>query len=127
MKDRSEVEKLEKLIGQLKGLHSELTILAKKSPSDAVNSFKLGLVNKVIKTGNEVLGPKYLPFVEFEGFDSDDLPSTSDVALVLAQYMEETERYRSDNVKSWQGHWVYVIGSGPSDVRAGAPSKVGRK
>jgi hypothetical protein len=127
MMDRSEVEKLEKLIGQLHGLHSELTLLAKKSPSDAVNPFKLGLINKVIKAGNEVLGQKYLPFEEFEGFDADALPSTSDVALVLAQYMEEAERYRSDNVKQWRGDWVYVVDGGVSDILSGAPSKVGRK
>jgi hypothetical protein len=131
MKDHSEVEKLEKLIGQLQGLHSELTLLAKKSPSDGVNPFKLGLVNKVIKTGNEVLGQKYLPFDDFEGFDADAVPSTSDVALVLAQYMEEAERYRSDNIK-WHSsykdsYWVYIINGDESDVRTGAPSKIGRK
>jgi hypothetical protein len=102
-------------------------LLAKKSPSDAVNPFKLGLINKVIKAGNEVLGQKYLPFEEFEGFDADALPSTSDVALVLAQYMEEAERYRSDNVKQWRGDWVYVVDGGVSDILSGAPSKVGRK
>ena len=127
MKDRSEVESLEKLIGQLQGLHSEVTLLAKKSPNDAVNAFKLGLINRVIKTGNEVLGPDYLPFDDFSGFDEDDLPSTSDVALVLSQYMEESERYRSDNVKFKHGYWVYTIKGEASDIRSGAPSKVGRK
>jgi hypothetical protein len=127
MKDRSEVENLEKLIGQLQGLHSEITLLAKKSPNDAVNTFKLGLINRVIKTGNDVLGPNYLPFDDFVGFNSDDIPSTSDVALVLAQYMEEAERCRSDNVKFQQGRWFYVVNGEASDIRSGAPSKVGRK
>ena len=126
MKDRADVENLEKLIGQLQGLHSEITLLAKKSPNDDVNAFKLGLINRVIKTGNDVLGPSYLPFGDFEGFNSDDVPSTSDVALVLAQYMEEAERYRSDNVE-WNGKWVYVINGEASDILSGAPSKVGRK
>ena len=49
MKDRSEVERLEKLVGQLQGLHSEISLLAKKSPNDAVNKFKLGLINNIIK------------------------------------------------------------------------------
>jgi hypothetical protein len=127
MKDRSKVESLEKLIGQLQGLHSEMTLLAKKSPNDAVNTFKLSLINRVISTGNEVLGPNYLPFDDFEGFDSEGVPSTSDVALVLAQYMEEAERYRSDNVKMMRGHWVYVVNGEASDIRSGPPSKVGRK
>ena len=96
MKSRSEVEALEKLIGQLQGLHSEIGLLAKKSPSDAVNAFKLRLINKVVAAANDVLGPNYLPFGDFEAFDADDVPSTSDVALMLAQYMEEAERYRSE-------------------------------
>jgi hypothetical protein len=127
MKNRSDVEALEKLIGQLQGLHSEISLLAKKSPSDAVNAFKLKLINNVISAANEVLGPKYLPFGDFESFDADDVPSTSDVALVLAQYMEEAERYRSDNVRSWKGQWVYVVKGDPSDILSGAPTKVGKK
>src|SRR5687768_11427149 len=123
MKDRSEVENLEKIIGQLQGLHSEVSLLAKKSPNDAVNTFKLRLINRIINAGNEVLGSNYLPFDDFEGFAADDLPSTSDVALVLAQYMEEAERYRSDNVKFWNGSWVYIIDGETSDIRSGAPSK----
>jgi hypothetical protein len=127
MKDKSEVESLEKLIGQLQGLHSEVTSLAKKSPSDAVNAFKLKLINKVIESGNAVLGEEYRPFDDFEQFNSDDVPSTSDVAMVLGQYIEEAERYRSDNVKMNAGRWVYVIKGVASDIRSGPPSKIGRK
>ena len=71
MKSQSDVESLEKLVGQLQGLHSEISLLAKKSPSDAVNSFKLGLINKVIASANAVLGPNYLPFADFDVFDTD--------------------------------------------------------
>jgi hypothetical protein len=127
MKVKSEVESLEKLIGQLQGLHAEITSLAKKSPSDAVNPFKLKLINKVITSGNEVLGKEYRPFDDFGQFDSDDVPSTSDVAMVLGQYMEEAERYRSDNVTWYGGKWVYILGGKPSDIRSGPPSKIGRK
>lgn len=127
MKDRSEVENLEKVIGQLQGLHSEISSLSKKSPNDAVNAFKLDLINKVIKNSNIVLGGKYLPFGDFEGFNADDFPSTSDVALVLSQYMEEAERYRSDNVVVNRGAWVYIVNGEASSIRSGPPSKVVRK
>ncbi|MBR1146320.1 hypothetical protein [Bradyrhizobium sp. AUGA SZCCT0431] len=127
MRDKSEVENLEKLIGQLQGLHAEITTLAKKSPSDAVNAFKLKLINKVILSGNAVLGKAYRPFEDFEQFDSDDVPSTSDVAMVLGQYIEEAERFRSDNVTWYGGHWVYALGGSPSAIRSGPPSKLGRK
>lgn len=127
MKSQGEVESLEKLVGQLQGMHSEISLLAKKSPSDAVNAFKLKLINKVIVSANLVLGPDYIPFVGFENFELDDVPSTSDVTLVLAQYMEETERYRSDNVKFWKHRWVYIVDGEPSDIQSGPPSKVGKK
>ncbi|KPP82319.1 MAG: hypothetical protein HLUCCA04_06165 [Oceanicaulis sp. HLUCCA04] len=127
MKHKDDVEQLEKLIGQLQGLHSEISLLTKKSPNDGVNSFKLRLVNKVVSSANDTLKPNYLPFEDFDGFELDDVPSNSDVALVIAQYMEEAERYRSDNVKFWQGKWVYVVGGEPSDIRSGPPSKVGKK
>jgi hypothetical protein len=98
MNTEDEVEKLEKIIGQLKGAHGEISILAKKSPADSLNAFKLTLINNVIKASNGVLGAKYKPFDHFDQFEADDLPSNSDVTMILAQYMEEAERYRSDNV-----------------------------
>lgn len=124
MKDHEELEQFEKLIGQLRGLHEELGLLAKKSPNDAVNAFKLRLINKVIASANRTLGLGYLPFDDFEAFDTDDMPTNSDVTLVLAQYLEESERYRSDNVEQYRGVWWYVVDGERSDVRTSAPSKV---
>ncbi len=127
MKTKIDVELLEKLIGQLQGLHSEVSLLARKSPSDAVNTFKLRLINNVLTAANDVLGPNYLPFGDLKSFEADDVPSTSDVALVLSQYMEEAERYRSDCLKLWAGKWVYVVDGVPSDIPSGPPTKVVKK
>jgi hypothetical protein len=128
MKDKSEIENLEKLMGQLQGLHAEITSLAKKSPSDAVNGFKLKLINKVINFGNEVLGEQYRPFDDFERFNLEDVPSTSDVAMVLGQYIEEAERYRSDNVKmEGLNRWVYVLNGKATEIRTAPPSKIAAK
>ena len=55
----SQIDELEKLIGQLDSLHSELTALAKKSPNDAVNTFKLRFVNTSLNNCNKFLGKKY--------------------------------------------------------------------
>lgn len=127
MKSRNDVEQLEKLIGQLQGLHSEIGLLAKKSPNDGVNPFKLRLINGVLTSAIDVLKPRYVPFEDFESFDPDDVPSTSDVALVLAQYIEEAERYRSDNVKYSGGRWFYIIDGEVSDIWSGSPTKVGKR
>lgn len=127
METIEDVEKLEKIVGQLKAAHAEIAILAKKSPADSLNSFKLKMINIVITESNEVLGEKYKPFEEFNEFEEDDLPSNSDVTMILAQYMEEAERYRSDNVAQMNGRWYYVVGGETSDIPSGMPSKVGRK
>ena len=131
MDSKEDVERLEKLIGQLQGLYAEIGALAKKSPSDAVNSFKLKFINRVLAMGNEVLGGKYKPFDEFDQFDPDDTPSTSDVTMVISQYMEEAERFRSDNVVhdqvSGNYGWRYIVAGKASSIPSGPPTKIGRK
>jgi hypothetical protein len=127
MKTDSEVEALERLIGQLNGLHAEISQLAKKSPNDALNAFKLKLVNKVIAAGNAVLPKGYRPFEDFEQFDSDDMPTNSDVTIILTQYMEQSERYRSDNVMYEDYKWFYKVNGRASDIIAAQPTKVGEK
>ena len=127
MKTENDVEKLEKIIGQLKGAHTEVSILAKKSPADSLNAFKLKLINKVVKASNEVLGDKYKPFEHFDLFEADDLPSNSDVTMVLAQYMEEAERYRSDNVVYHKYEWWYKVNNEASQIQSGPPRKIGKK
>jgi hypothetical protein len=123
-----DVEKLEKLIGQLQGMYAEIGALAKKSPSDSVNGFKLKLINKVIEAGNSVLGVGYKPFDEFDIFDSDDAPTTSDVTMVIAQYIEEAERFRSDNVQQDNlGRWYYSVGGNLGTIQSSPPTRIGRK
>ena len=127
MKTTEDVEKLHKLIGQLGGLHSELSLLAKKSPNDGLNLFKMKLVNKVVQGANELLSGGYLPFDDFRQFSEDALPTNSDVTLILTQYMEQVERFRSDHVRFHVNQWCYVINGVPSDVEARPPTKVGAR
>lgn len=126
MQTLDDVERLEKIIGQLQAAHSEIAILAKKSPSDTLNSFKLKMINNVIQCSNDVLGERYKPFDDFHQFEDDALPSNSDITMVLAQYMGEAERYRSDNVMKKLHSWFYVVGNKISEIRSGPPSKVGK-
>lgn len=121
LKTDADAEKLEKLLRQLHGLHSEISLLAKKSPNDAVNAFKLKFINKVLQAGNEVLGDNYKPFADFSLFDLDDLPSNSDVTVVLTQYIQEAEGYKSDNVAYHGGIWVYKVNGSPSKIETSRP------
>ena len=127
MKTNEDVEALERLIGQLQGLHNEIAQLARKAPNDAVNTFKLKLINKVINAGNAVLGEDYRPFAEFEEFDADDVPTNSDVTLILSQYMEQTERFRSDNIEYNNYQWTYTVNGKASDMQTAQPSRIGGK
>ncbi len=95
-----EIDIFEKTINQLEGLHIEISILSKKSQNDALNVFKLNLVNQVLLQSNKVLGNNYKPFSDFEKFNEEELPSNSDVALVLSQYLNCMESFREKNIFS---------------------------
>lgn len=125
MDSEQHVETLEKLIGQLQSLHSEMAQLAKKSPNDGLNAFKLKLVNKVLRAGNQLLVGGYRPFDDFEQFDEDSLPTNSDITMILAQYLEQTERFRSDNITRHEHQWRYLIKGKPSKIEGAMPTKIG--
>lgn len=124
MKSFEDIQELEKLIGQLKSLHTEIGLLARKSPNDAVNDFKLKMINRTVQRANALLGAEFVPYDDFEGFEKDDVPSNSDVTMVISQYLEEAERFRSYHVvwSGKHGNHVYKIDGQVSDVRAAAPS-----
>ncbi len=94
------IDDYRKTLNQLEGLHEEIATLSKKSYTDALNQFKLKLVNQVLKKANTLLGNNYKPFADFIEFDVDDLPSNSDVTLVLSQYINCMESLREENITS---------------------------
>lgn len=119
-----DINEMEKLIGQLKGHHKELSALAKKSPNDGVNDFKLKFVNITLQNCNKLLVSKYKPFADFDTFDTDDLPSNSDVTFILSQYMESIEKMRSDNITNKYGDWIYLIKDSNAEIKSGPPAKL---
>ena len=123
MKTREDVERLEKTIGQLAAIHREISLLSRKSPNDAINVFKIGRINRTLEVANDVLGSSYSPVKGFQIFDEDDVPSNSDVVFVIAQYMEEVQRYRTDNIVRHVHENVYVLDGKPSKVLANASSR----
>lgn len=94
------IDEFKKILNQLEGLHEEISTLSKKSYTDALNNFKLKLVNQVLKRTNKLLGKEYKPFDNFEEFNEDDLPTNSDVTLVLSQYINCMESLREENISS---------------------------
>lgn len=95
-----DIDEFKKILNQLEGLHEEISNLSKKSYTDALNLFKLKMTNQVIKRANHSLGKTYKPFEDFEQFEENDLPSNSDVTLVLSQYINCMESLREENITS---------------------------
>lgn len=98
------VDKFEKILSQLEGLHSEIGALSRKAQDDAVNKFKLKFVNNVLEAANKFLGEKYKPFEEFDVFNIDDVPKNSDVTFIILQYLGCMENLRVSNI-DYKQHW----------------------
>jgi putative intracellular protease/amidase len=124
MKTEGDVKNLEKLIGQLQSLHAEISQLAKKSANDGLNVFKLGIVNGILANADLILLDGYKPLESFNGFEEDALPTNSDVAMILALYMEQVERFRSDNVVYDQHGWQYAVNGTASGIISNAPTRI---
>jgi len=129
---KEDVNKFEKVQSQIEGLLLEVTNLAKKSPNDAVNKFKLKFINEILIEANTILGKAYKPLSSFEKFDEDDLPSNSDVSFILSQYLSCFEKLRADNIyrkKEYDGNkyfyeWYWLIDKAESSVKTAPPKKI---
>lgn len=111
----SDVDKFEKLVGQVQGLYEEMSILSKKSPNDAVNKFKLRFINHQLGESNALLAERYRPFDDFDIFSEDEIPQNSDVVFILSQYLQCMEKLRGDNVVVRNGYWYWHVEGGEAD------------
>lgn len=108
--NRNDVDTFNTLNGQILGTYDEMSLLSKKSPNDAVNKFKLGIINSSLRKANAFLGEKYEPIEGFSEFDVDSIPQNSDVVFVLAQYLQSFEKMRADNVERRRnGMWYWAV------------------
>ena len=115
----------EKIDGQLKSLHEEIGILSKKSPDGKINAFKIQYINAIITKANDLLQTDYLPLPGFTQFDSDLLPSNSDIVFVLSQYINCMEQLRTENITTKNGgRWYWKIGNQGSDIPTAPPKKL---
>ena len=106
------IEAYEKLDVQIEGLHKEISIISKKSPNDALNKFKLRFVNQILSEVNKILDKKYVPFDDFACFEEDDVPTNSDVVIVLTQYISCLEKFKFDNVEFKLTDWYWKTEEG---------------
>lgn len=124
---KEEIDTFEKLQAQLNGLYIEISSLSKKSQNDALNKFKLKFVNQILIDANELLGNQYKPFKDFSTFDESDIPSNSDVTMMLTQYLNCFEKLRADNIvldSDYETDWYWKINGKQSNIRTTIPQKI---
>lgn len=120
---QEQVDIFEKVHAQLEGLHTEISTLSKKSQNDALNKFKLKFINQILSDANTILGDEYKPFPDFSTFSEDDLPTTSDAAMMLTQYLSCFEKLRTDNIVYSGGNYYWVIDGKQSEVKTFRPQR----
>jgi len=124
---KEDVEMYKKIFPQISGLYKEIGLLSKKNPNDTVNIFKLKFINRNIEDANCLL-EKDKPYQDFDNFSEETCPTTSDVVMMLDQYISALERLKTRNTVSkkirdsdWgidvqQSFWV--INGKDSDIHA---------
>lgn len=108
---------------QLFDMHKEISEMSKKKPDNVINKFKLTYINKIVENANKILGENFKPFNDFELFDEDDLPTNSDITIMLSQYQNAMEKFRCNNILEGYGrNWVWVVDGKVSDIETARPS-----
>jgi hypothetical protein len=122
----AEIDLFGTLEGQLSGMHAEFQVLAKKNPHDKLNTFKLRLVNTLLERTNALFDAAKtpLPLSGFTVFEEAEMPSVSDVLMMVAQYLQVLEKLRADNIKSNYGAWSWVVDGEVSNIRTRPPRKI---
>jgi hypothetical protein len=122
---KKQIDEFETLQGQLQSFHGEMNALVKKNPNDPLNKFKLGLINSVLAKSNAFLGEDRRPFGDFDEFDQDSIPSTSDVLMIVSQYLSAFEKLRADNISQKSAvRWVWLCDDSADDIRTAPPKKL---
>jgi len=108
MKTMQEVDYFLKILMQAEKVLKDFNELSKKKPNDAVNRFKLSFVNTILEQSNSILDKDNKPFNSFNTFSEDDVPTNSDVVLILSQYLGCLKKYGRENTRheSFDDYWV---------------------
>ncbi|MFZ0313382.1 MAG: hypothetical protein WAL85_11805 [Candidatus Korobacteraceae bacterium] len=122
MKSEAEIQDFERLEQQLHSMLTEMSELSKKRANDGLNKFKLKLVNVLLEGVNKFLGDQR-PFKEFEIFDENDLPTNSDVVVMLSQYAAAVYQFRLENTEFLDYKWRWPLPGKQGAVETKDPNK----
>ncbi len=94
---------------QIIGIYEEIIVLSKKAPDSPINKFKLKFINELLAKANSLLGKEYHPLKDFDSFNEEELPTSSDVVFILSQYLKVMDKFRYDHTTSRLGDWSWAI------------------
>jgi hypothetical protein len=120
LNSKEEVWQFEKLEQQLHSFLAEIAELSKKKPNDALNKFKLSFINQTLNGLNKLIG-NHRPFSDFETFNVDDVPTNSDVIVILAQYAAATYNFRRDHTAFIDYKWRWLVKGKDSEISTDRP------
>jgi hypothetical protein len=118
-----DVDFFEKVKAQLQQLNTEVGALSKSKPDNPINKFKLGFINEKLNEANTILTGEFKPFKDFTVFNADELPSNSDVVMVLSQYLDCLEAWRCAHVYHVPGRGHLWKADDVQDIRTEPPSR----
>ena len=125
---RKDIDKYQRVQSQLEAFHREFEGLSKKTPNGALNAFKLKIINQAIEDANAVLTGDYLPIRGFTQFADEELPTHSDVSIVLAQYLEAMEVLRCRNIfRGDLGRWFWNAEDADHESMQAAEPRMGMR
>src|ERR1043166_8243046 len=105
-----DVDFFEKVKAQLHQMHNEVSVLSKTKADNLINKFKLGFINEKLGEANTILTGGFKPFKDFALFNVDELPTNSDVVIVLSQYLDCWEAWRCPNIQydrwEFECYWI---------------------
>jgi len=117
-----DVDFFEKIKNHLRQLHGEVSTLSKSKPDNPMNKFKLGFINEKVGEANTILKGDFKPFKDFTLFDLDQVPTNSDVVMVLSQYLDCLEAWRCAHIHYVNYIWYWDL-SDNSNIRTEQPSR----
>ncbi len=117
-----DVDFFEKVQAQVHQLHNEISVLSKSKPDNPINKFKLKFINEKLDEANIILTGDFKPFKDFNKFEEENLPTNSDVVMILSQYLDCLEAWRSARIYEMSYHWYWKLDD-HQEIRTRQPSR----
>ena len=120
--NNTDVDLFERIRGQIKQLYAEISLLSKSKPDGAINKFKLKFINEKLAEAHGFLGDEFRPSRDFATFDEVDMPTNSDVTMILSQYLDGLEAWRCAHIFKDSIYWYWDV-DGEQLIRTDSPSR----